>query len=87
MKHFLLNYFNFKINKINSRDLPGGLVSMAPRSPMQWDRVRSLISGDFWGSQEGCQGPFRPSGMIPSFSVTAIYTAGLPSVTRKCPSP
>lgn len=43
MKHFLLNYFNFKINKINSRDLPGGLVSMAPRSPMQWDRVRSLI--------------------------------------------
>ena len=20
------------------------------------------VSGDFWGSQEGCQGPFRPSG-------------------------
>ena len=20
------------------------------------------MSGDFWGSQEGCQGPFRPSG-------------------------
>ena len=20
------------------------------------------VSGDFWGSQEGCQGPFHPSG-------------------------
>ena len=34
------------------------------------------VSGDFWGSQEGCQGPFRPSGRrdasqlhsIPDFS-------------------
>ena len=22
------------------------------------------VSGDFWGSQEGCQGPFRPSGRL-----------------------
>ena len=22
------------------------------------------VSGDFWGSQEGCQGPFRPSGWM-----------------------
>ena len=22
----------------------------------------AIVSGDFWGSQEGCQGPFRPSG-------------------------
>ena len=22
------------------------------------------VSGDSWGSQEGCQGPFRPSGQI-----------------------
>ena len=22
------------------------------------------MSGDFWGSQEGCQGPFRPSGLL-----------------------
>ena len=38
MKHFLLNYFNFKINKINPRDPLGGLVSKAPRFLMQADR-------------------------------------------------
>ena len=38
MKQFLLNYFNFKSNKINPRDLLGGPVSKAPRFLMQGDR-------------------------------------------------
>ena len=28
------------------------------------------VSGDFWGSQEGCQGPSRPSGRLREGSVT-----------------
>ena len=27
------------------------------------------MSGDFWGSQEGCQGPSRPSGRTPSHGI------------------
>ena len=33
------------------------------------------VSGDFWGSQEGCQGPSRPSGL--AFSPGQEQAAGV----------
>ena len=35
------------------------------------------VSGDFWGSQEGCQGPFRPSGRICSVVSNSLQPHGL----------
>ena len=33
-----------------------------PAEPQGFPSGEPGVSGDFWGSQEGCQGPFRPSG-------------------------
>ena len=37
-----------------------------PEAPCQVNKhsftLHTGVSGDFWGSQEGCQGPSRPSG-------------------------
>ena len=41
---------------------PLGLAQRKRASPRGDPSVEPGVSGDFWGSQEGCQGPFRPSG-------------------------
>ena len=42
------------------------LESLQGPEPVLWGHLAVDVahsqSGDFWGSQEGCQGPFRPSG-------------------------
>ena len=36
------------------------------------------VSGDFWGSQEGCQGPSRPSGSLLFNMLSRLLMAFLP---------
>ena len=38
------------------------VITFLPRSKHLLSPRGSRCVGDFWGSQEGCQGPFRPSG-------------------------
>ena len=44
------------------------------------------MSGDFWGSQEGCQGPSRPSGSVTQSCLT-LQPHGLQHARLPCPSP
>ena len=37
-------------------------IPMEKTGPSVFPSGEPGVSGDFWGSQEGCQGPFRPSG-------------------------
>ena len=50
-------------NRLSCRDQEGrrGSEEAVP-GPSVFPSGDPGLSGDFWGSQEGCQGPFRPSG-------------------------
>ena len=50
-------------NRLSCRDQEGrrGSDEVVP-GPSVFPSREPGVSGDFWGSQEGCQGPFRPSG-------------------------
>ena len=50
-------------NRLSCRDQEGrrGSEEAVP-GPSVFPSREPGVSGDFWGSQEGCQGPFRPSG-------------------------
>ena len=50
-------------NGLSCRDQEGrrGSEEAVP-GPSVFPSGDPSVSGDFWGSQEGCQGPFRPSG-------------------------
>ena len=50
-------------NRLSCRDQEGrrGSEEAVP-GPSVFPSRDPGVSGDFWGSQEGCQGPFRPSG-------------------------
>ena len=50
-------------NRLSCRDQEGrrGSEEAVP-GPSVFPSGEPGVSGDFWGSQEGCQGPFRPSG-------------------------
>ena len=50
-------------NRLSCRDQEGrGGSEEAVPGPSVFPSGEPGVSGDFWGSQEGCQGPFRPSG-------------------------
>ena len=50
-------------NCLSCRDQEGRRGSeKAVPGPSVFPSGEPGVSGDFWGSQEGCQGPFRPSG-------------------------
>ena len=50
-------------NRLSCRDQEGrGGSEEAVPGPSVFPSGDPGVSGDFWGSQEGCQGPFRPSG-------------------------
>ena len=50
-------------NRLSCRDQEGrrGSEEVVP-GPSVFPSREPGVSGDFWGSQQGCQGPFRPSG-------------------------
>ena len=50
-------------NRLSCRDQEGrrGSEEAVP-GPSVFPSSEPGVSGDFWGSQEGCQGPSRPSG-------------------------
>ena len=50
-------------NRLSCRDQEGrrGSDEVVP-GPSVFPSREPGVSGNFWGSQEGCQGPFRPSG-------------------------
>ena len=43
-----------------------------------WASGEPGVSGDFWGSQEGCQGPSRPSGRNRGLPLTHILAWRIP---------
>ena len=50
-------------NRLSCRDQEGrrGSEEAVP-GPSVFPSGDPGVSGDFWGSKQGCQGPFRPSG-------------------------
>ena len=58
-------------NRLSCRDQEGrrGSEEAVP-GPSVFPSGETGVSGDFWGSQEGCQGPFRPSGA----DIQALHT-------------
>ena len=57
------NIFTTQGNRLSCRDQEGrrGSEEAVP-GPSVFPSREPGVSGDFWGSQEGCQEPFRPSG-------------------------